>query len=472
MDGKTLLFDLDFYKQNFKPPPTNKSMYGEVNTPFSLIEEMLDLFPDDIFTNQYLRWLDPAAGCGYYCMVLYNRLMEGLKHRFKNREKRKRHILRNMLYMCEINEKNINLIKETFGNEAHIYNFDFLSTSPQTFGLNGVNFDVILGNPPYNGNGLKKVPTNTHMNKKQDGITLWHEFIKHSLSMLKEKGYLSMIVPSIWMKPDKANMNTFMLQHKLHKIRCFTSPETKKIFRGQAQTPTCFFLLQNVAGDGNIELYDPIQDTYTPFHYNTGNDCSNPVSAIIPLTGASIVERMQKYTKDTNIGTFIAHKTNLPSKHNSLSYTNDETHPMKNVKTVTLNGLTPQLLLQYSSKPCAFQGEKKIILGHKMYGFPFIDVNGEYGISNRDNYVITGYNNEELKRIKAFLDTRLVMFLYETTRYRMRYLEKYAFKFIPNILNIPDFPENINDETVYTFFEISPEEQNYLGNFYKHYETF
>ena len=465
MDGKTLLFDLDFYKQNFKPPPSNKSMYGEVNTPFSLIGDMLDLFPNELFTNQYLRWLDPAAGSGYYGMVLYNRLMCGLKHKIKNREKRKRHILKNMIYMCEINEKNVKLIKETFGSDVNIYNGDFLSTSTQTIGLNADTFDVIIGNPPYNGNGLKKVPTNTRMNKKQDGITLWHEFIKHSLSMLKDKGYINMIVPSIWMKPDKANMNKYMLQYKIHKIRCFTSSETKKIFRGQAQTPTCYFLLQNKQSDNIIYLYDQIHDKYIPFHHSNS-------SAIIPLTGVSIVEKMRKYTTNKEHGTFIVHKTNLPSKHNSLSYTNDETHPLRNIKTVTLNGLKPQLLLQYSSQPCAFNGMNKIVLGHKMYGFPFIDTAGEYGISNRDNYVIHGHSNEELSKIKAFLDTRLVMFLYETTRYRMRYLEKYAFSFIPNILKIPDFPTEISNQSVYTFFGITQQEQDYLDSFYKQYEAF
>ena len=105
-----------------------------------------------------------------------------------------------------------------------------------------------------------------------------------------------------------------------------------------------------------------------------------------------------------------------------------------------------------------------------MYGFPYYDKNGIYGISNRDNYVILGYDNDEFIRIQQFLNTNLIMYLYETTRYRMKYLEKYVFEFLPNILNIPDFPYEINNETINLFFGFSQQEINYFSNFHKKYK--
>ena len=62
-----------------------------------------------------------------------------------------------------------------------------------------------------------------------------------------------------------------------------------------------------------------------------------------------------------------------------------------------------------------------------MYGYPLLDLNGEYGISNRDNYIITEYNDDELEIIAKFLSLPFVIKIYDATRYRMRYLEKYAF---------------------------------------------
>ena len=63
----------------------------------------------------------------------------------------------------------------------------------------------------------------------------------------------------------------------------------------------------------------------------------------------------------------------------------------------------------------------------------YLDLSGEYGISNRDNYVIYKDNNEDLIKLSEFLSTELVKKVYESTRYRMKYLEKYAFELLPDI---------------------------------------
>ena len=78
-------------------------------------------------------------------------------------------------------------------------------------------------------------------NKKNDGKTIWTLFVKKSISILKPNGLLSMIIPSIWLKPDRAKMHDYMLSYQLHKIHCLTNTQTNQIFKKQAQTPTCFF---------------------------------------------------------------------------------------------------------------------------------------------------------------------------------------------------------------------------------------
>ena len=45
------------------------------------------------------------------------------------------------------------------------------------------------------------------------------------------------------MKPDRFRMYHFLTQYKIEKIHCFTNTETNRIFKGEAQTPTCYFLL-------------------------------------------------------------------------------------------------------------------------------------------------------------------------------------------------------------------------------------
>ena len=105
-------------------------------------------------------------------------------------------------------------------------------------------------------------------------------------------------------------------------------------------------------------------------------------------------------------------------------------------------------------------------MAHKMYGFPYYDIVG-YGISNRDNYIIEKYSPKELLIIKEFLTTKLAFVVFESTRYRMKYLERYAFEFIPDITKLQDFPKSITDKTIADFFGFTSTEVKYIDKFTK-----
>ena len=69
----------------------------------------------------------------------------------------------------------------------------------------------------------------------------------------------------------------------------------------------------------------------------------------------------------------------------------------------------------------------------EMEGVKEIDHKGEYGISNRDNYIILRRTRIELCMIRYYLSTRFARYLFEATRYRMKYLEKSIFELLPDI---------------------------------------
>ena len=96
--------------------------------------------------------------------------------------------------------------------------------------IENYSFDYVIGNPPYNVNGVKKVPTNKQKNKKNDGNTVWFEFIKKSIQLLKENGKLIMIVPCIWLKPDKLKAYDYMCNFKIEKLHSLSNTDTKKLF--------------------------------------------------------------------------------------------------------------------------------------------------------------------------------------------------------------------------------------------------
>ena len=59
---------------------------------------------------------------------------------------------------------------------------------------------------------------------------------------------------------------------------------------------------------------------------------------------------------------------------------------------------------------------------------------------------------EEFTRLQKFLSSNLFLTLTEAVRYRMSYLESNLFEMIPDITNIPDFPEVITNKSICTFF--------------------
>lgn len=455
------------FQQKFNVSNEDKMKYGEIYTPFSLIEDMFNMLPEASFKDKTAKWLDPGAGTGYFSIYLYWKLMDSLEYILPNKQTRHNHIIKNMIYMLEIKSSNSEHLKTLFGENSNIICGDF---TEYNILFNGIKFDYIIGNPPYNANGMKKVPTNLNKNKKEDGKTIWISFIKKALSLLKPKGKLLFIIPSIWMKPDKARTYHLLTQYKITKLKCLTNTETNSYFKGEAQTPTCYFVLENSPADIEesenciINLYDKDRREYIEYPFCP--DREEP----IPVFGAAIIAKLKPWIE--KVGYIKVNKTNLPNKIAHFSPEKDIQHLYANIKTCKLGGacnLSPQLEINYSNKAQVFSGKKKLVLAHKMYGFPYFDKKGEYGISNRDNYVIINpdYTDEDFCKLRDFLSTKTALYLFETTRYRMKYLEKYAFELIPDIIKLSQMPKEINDETIADYFNFDEIDRENIAKLHK-----
>lgn len=430
---------------------TSKELYGEVFTPFTFINKILDIIPKEVFENPNLKWLDPGAGTGNFSISLYFKLLEHLKPVFFDTEERKDHIIKNMIYMVELQPENATKLRELFGQNANIYEGDFLNylQNPNTNHITQHKFDVIIGNPPFNCNGLKKVPTNTEYNKKQDGNTIWSAFVIKSIGLLKSKtGLLCMFIPSIWLKPDKERMYYFLTQYDIKKLNCFSNTETNRIFKGKAQTPCCFFLLTKIKSDNIISIFDTNHEKY--IDYQLKQDIP------IPVCNINIINKINNCNFNGHNPLKVI-KTNMPPKNTILSQTQTKETPYPNITTCLQNkcgGVTPNMIINYSNNELIGANRPKLILAHKMYGLPYLDISGEFGISNRDNYIIYKDNISDLIKLQKFLSTKAVLKVFDSTRYRMKYLERYAFQLLPDITKLADFPEEINDHTVSAYFKL------------------
>jgi site-specific DNA-methyltransferase (adenine-specific) len=201
---------LKFINENLKPKKVEKRDRGEVFTPMELVGEMLDTLPKEVWKNPDLKWLDPSAGMGNFPVAVYMRLMKGLNSvtGYENDEKRRKHILENMLYMVEIDKTNVFMMRKIFCgkiyklnifegsfiegdyNDVDIYSLNIKLDNNKRFfdkikKFNS-NFDIIVGNPPYN-------------NKKE--VPIYNKFIIKSLDF--KPSYLLFIVPSRWFSGGK-----------------------------------------------------------------------------------------------------------------------------------------------------------------------------------------------------------------------------------------------------------------------------
>ena len=400
-----------------------KAIYGEVSTPNILVEKMINLFPEQLLKNKKARWIEPGSGKGNISKMLIERLANDSGTSQAETAKR--------IDFVEINPDNEFVLRDKFDFDINLTITDFNGFQPDN-----KLYDAVICNPPFNSGGIIKTPTHNGT-KKNDGRNAWCDFIRKSISLLRDGGYLVAIIPAIWLKPDKKGMYTFLTQYKIHKMNFMTNTETNRMFSGEAQTPTTYFLLEKTPTDNKMLLFCSRSAKYVEYTLRHNFP--------IPMTNIKMInDKLQQVDLH---GCLKVEKTNMPSKSIQLSnvksdvfrYPNIQTcklvqhHLMKmDVKTACVMNpdLHGELEIVWSDKPCKWYGVPKIVLAHKMFGMPFFDAEGIYGISNRDNYVVWNYGYTELERIMEMLSSRSIIAVYDATRYRMKYLEKYAFQFI------------------------------------------
>jgi len=204
-----------------------KSAHGEVFTPVSMIDTLYDHFPPSIWSQPQRTWLDPATGIGNFTIVLFFRLMKGLQRVIPNETRRAKHILEKMIFMAEINKKNVAICRDIFHKlcpsaTLNLYTGDFLSLDMTKWPT----FDCVVGNPPYNigGTGLE--------GSKRTHIV----FTEMALNVLGKGGYVAYICPPSYREADTP-MNQLFQDASGHFvfIKIYGAAETFQLFRIQGR---------------------------------------------------------------------------------------------------------------------------------------------------------------------------------------------------------------------------------------------
>jgi len=392
---------LEFISDSLKPKESEKKKYGEVFTPMSLVNEMLDTLPKEVWTNKSLKWFDPASGMGNFPIAVYLRLMESLKTEIPNKQKRKKWILEEMLYMSELNSKNVMICKQIFdvndNYKLNLYCGDSLKLdTKEFFGIES--FDIVMGNPPYQ---EKK-----ESNKKTKPV--WNLFVSKSYVNLKSNGYLLLVHPSGWRSPDgifKAtqklilsnnliylNMNGF--KKGLKTFHCSTNYDYYLIKKEQYKNNTIINDIDNTIYNINLSKYN-----------------------FIPSGKFNIFEKLITNNNKTNV--IYSRSIYGTDKKNMCNIKNNEYKYPCCYSITTTNGLK----IYYSNIKKEHFGIKKIIWSNGGGTYPIIDYNGEYGLTQFCYGIEDSIEN--LEKIKIAMESNEFINLMKYVKYTEN---KYNYK--------------------------------------------
>lgn len=450
-----------------------KEYYGEVNTPLALADELASFLD----VAQYAKCppptiADSGAGLGYITAVLAKKL-----HGFLTGNRENWISILKKITLVEINEENCDILRLFFGRHPTIVRGDYLNYLPSLDAqTNGEKYDVVIGNPPFNINGSIKVPTNNARSKKEDGRTIWREFVYHSLNyVVKDNGVLCYFMPSIWLKSDdNSGLFDYLLrENKLLKAKCYSNTGTNSLFKGHAQTHCGCFLIQKGGTTDDFDHYSHYLKAFSRCALSE----RGPVKSICVLD--STIERkivttlkMEFNTHGLEYTAVPFSKTSTPSNKLLISATQSDACQFKNIRTCVFSKGSdnkygfPLLHYEYSDGECAFYGASKIVMPHGMYGMPMLDQKGEYGISRRDKYVILSENVRDMEHVAWFLSTPLAGFMFENYKYRMCFLEKAGFEWLADISLLAEhgFPYK-DTEALYAWFKLTKDEIEYIRTF-------
>ena len=395
---------------------TSKDVFGEVPTPKYIVDLMADFVCEG--DSAFSRCIEAGAGDG--------RITKALRERSA----------------CEGSTFHLTEIQERFHSGIeHLgeVSGDFLRVSGE--------YDLVVGNPPYNSGGAIWVPSNPLTRSSKDGVAVWRSFLRHGLSLLKPHGVLVFLIPAMWMKPDRAGLYEVMTSLRIERIRTFDADETRRLFKSNAQTPLSLVRVRKSAPMDTFSLYNPHTRTFDSYDHL----CGMP----IPMRAASIISKIRTRLGAANVGVDVI-KCGNPHKTTRFSHSKSPDTPYPCVVATHLGKAAPYLVVRYTDKPTPYSDCPKLILGHLMHGIPFHDRQGTYGIGKRDLIVILG-DEELLSKTARFLRSRIVQYLFRSTRYRMRFLEKYAFLFLPKIESLPDWRR---ESDIYDFFNLTNSERD------------
>ena len=475
----------------------------EVFTPPEVVNKMLDMLPQELFSNPDTTFLDPACKTGVFLREIAKRLIVGLEKQMPDLQERLDHIFHKQLFgiaiteltsllsrrglycskypngefsvskfdnaqgnirfkriehtwkdgkcvFCGVNKKEKTYERDDM--EVHAYEFIHTHRAEEILKMK---FDVIIGNPPYQ--------LNVGVEKENYAIPLYHEFIDRAKKM--QPRFLSMIIPARWYAGGRGldDFRQGMLSDRSIRV-IHDFPDPSECFPGvQIKGGVCYFLWDrdhqgyaeiNTHEKGKITssttrpLLEPGLDTFIRYNQSI-----------------SILRKVQSF-KEQSFSKLVSPQTPFGIISSFKNYTIEATNT-NNIKFYT-NKSQGYVNVSEISSHHEWIAENKIYISaaygagegfpHQIINKPFV---GEKNSCCSQTYLLIGpFDNENIcKNVISYISTKFFRFLV-----MLKKNAQHAMRGVYELVPIQDFTKSWTDDELYKKYGISEEEIAFIDS--------
>ena len=474
----------------------------EVFTPPKVVNEMLDMLPQDLFENPKTRFLDPFTKSGVFLREIVKRLDKGLVRAIPDKEDRLNHIFQRQVYGIACTQltalfsrrslycnKNVQDKRSTarglFSTEAgnigyhrchhtwvngsckvcgaskkalseskdvENYAYPFLHDEVFMKQAQELGFDVIIGNPPYQiddgGNSASAKP-------------LYHKFVKAALGL--NARYTAMIIPARWYSGGKGldEFRETMLTDR-HIKRLVDYADSSECFPGVSVAGGVCYFLRDRDYEGDCEVVN----------FSAGKVCSEDRRSL---------SEFATFVRDNRSIRIIHQVQGIADRFMSEVVCSRNSFALPSNATGHATRLSGDFRL-YSSKGtswvCASEvadknglvKKYKVAITYAMSGGNKPGADGKYQILSSlgilspnevctETYLIlySSRTRSEVENVKSYLATRFARFLLLQALSSI-HITKASFAFVP----MQDFSKPWTDAELYRKYKLTDQEIEFI----------